>query len=415
MAKELKIQATTVFQRNWDATTRFVINIGGSRSTKTYSILQLLIVKALESTEPLVISIVRKSLPSLRISVMRDFFNILKQLDLYNEELHNKTENTYQLNNSLIEFFSIDDAQKRRGTKRDILFVNEANEITYEDFFQLNIRTTTQVYFDFNPSETFWYNDQIQTRDDITIIHSTYKDNPYLNDDQIKEIERLQHTDLQYYQIYALGEFAGAIDRIYSYTPLDDIPVDRGAKLVALGLDFGYTNDPTTLVEVWRQGDNIYLNELIYQTGLTNSDIGDLMSEYGVDRTIEIIADSAEPKSIEELRRYGFNIKPAIKGPDSIKNGIDILKRNRLFVTKQSTNLIKELNNYKWITDKNGNKLNKPVDMFNHALDAVRYVALNKMKQGNTGVYNISIVGRDGELSRAATGQQNLKTTYAIR
>ena len=415
MAKELKIQATTVFQRNWDATTRFVINIGGSRSTKTYSILQLLIVKALESTEPLVISIVRKSLPSLRISVMRDFFNILKQLDLYNEELHNKTENTYQLNNSLIEFFSIDDAQKRRGTKRDILFVNEANEITYEDFFQLNIRTTTQVYFDFNPSETFWYNDQIQTRDDITIIHSTYKDNPYLNDDQIKEIERLQHTDLQYYQIYALGEFAGAIDRIYSYTPLDDIPVDRGAKLVALGLDFGYTNDPTTLVEVWRQGDNIYLNELIYQTGLTNSDIGDLMSEYGVDRTIEIIADSAEPKSIEEIRRYGFNIKPAIKGPDSIKNGIDILKRNRLFVTKQSTNLIKELNNYKWITDKNGNKLNKPVDMFNHALDAVRYVALNKMKQGNTGVYNISIVGRDGELSRAATGQQNLKTTYAIR
>jgi phage terminase large subunit len=230
MAKELKIQATTVFQRNWDATTRFVINIGGSRSTKTYSILQLLIVKALESTEPLVISIVRKSLPSLRISVMRDFFNILKQLDLYNEEYHNKTENTYQLNNSIVEFFSIDDAQKRRGTKRDILFVNEANELDWEDFFQLNIRTTTQVYFDFNPSETFWYNDQIQTRDDITIIHSTYKDNPYLNDDQIKEIERLQHTDLQYYQIYALGQFAGSIDRIYQYIPVytlsdADLPV----------------------------------------------------------------------------------------------------------------------------------------------------------------------------------------------
>ena len=173
MPRDLNIQATTVFQSNWDATTRFVINIGGSRSTKTYSILQLLIVKALESVEPLVISIVRKSLPSLRISVMRDFFNILKSLDLYNEELHNKTENTYHLGNSIVEFFSIDDAQKRRGTKRDILFINEANEITYEDFFQLNIRTTTQVYFDFNPSETFWYNDQIQTRDDITIIHST--------------------------------------------------------------------------------------------------------------------------------------------------------------------------------------------------------------------------------------------------
>jgi phage terminase large subunit len=414
MAKELKIQATTVFQRNWDATTRFVINIGGSRSTKTYSILQLLIVKALESTEPLVISIVRKSLPSLRISVMRDFFNILKQLDLYNEELHNKTENTYQLNNSLIEFFSIDDAQKRRGTKRDILFVNEANEITYEDFFQLNIRTTTQVYFDFNPSETFWYNDQIQTRDDITIIHSTYKDNPYLNNDQIKEIERLQYTDLQYYQIYALGEFAGAIDRIYQYIPVDDIPVDV-AKLVALGMDFGYTNDPTTLVEVWKDNrDNIWLNELVYQQGLTNAEIAALLGQYGVDKYIEIIADSAEPKSIDEIRRYGFNIKPAQKGPDSIMNGIDILKRHILHVTKQSTNLIKELNNYKWITDKNGNKLNKPVDMFNHALDAVRYVALNKMKQNNSGVYNISIVGRDGELSRTSTGQAKLKT-YNIR
>ena len=200
--QELKIQATTVFQKNWEANSRYVVNIGGSRSTKTYSILQLLIVKALENTEPLVISIVRKSLPSLRISVMRDFFDLLKQFDLYNAELHNKTENTYQLNNTLIEFFSIDDAQKRRVTKRDILFVNEANELNWEDFFQLQIRTTTQVFMDFNPSEQFWYNEQIRSRNDITTIHSTYKDNPYLNEDQIHEIERLQYTDLQYYQIY---------------------------------------------------------------------------------------------------------------------------------------------------------------------------------------------------------------------
>jgi len=234
MPRELQIQATTVFQKNWETKTRFVVNIGGSRSTKTYSILQLLIVKALESVEPLVISIVRKSLPSLRISVMRDFLDILKQLDLYNSENHNKTENTYLLNNTLIEFFSIDDAQKRRGTKRDILFVNEVNELSWEDFFQLNIRTTQQVFMDFNPSETFWYNDQIQHRNDVTTIHSTYKDNPYLNEDQINEIERLQHTDLQYYQIYALGEFAGQVDLIYTYIPVDDIPT-FGAKLVALG------------------------------------------------------------------------------------------------------------------------------------------------------------------------------------
>ena len=392
MPRELQIQATTVFQKNWETKTRFVVNIGGSRSTKTYSILQLLIVKALESVEPLVISIVRKSLPSLRISVMRDFLDILKQLDLYNSENHNKTENTYLLNNALIEFFSIDDAQKRRGTKRDILFVNEVNELTWEDFFQLNIRTTQQVFMDFNPSETFWYNDQIQSRDDVTIIHSTYKDNPYLNEDQVNEIERLQHTDLQYYQIYALGEFAGQVDLIYTYIPVDDIPT-FGAKLVALGLDWGYSNDPTALLEVWLWNDAIYFNELLYRPGLTNQDIINELNELGVDRYVEIIADSAEPKSIEEIRRAGFNIKPATKGPDSIMNGIDILKRHRIHVTKQSTNIIKELNGYKWVTDKDGNKLNKPIDMFNHALDAARYVALNKItKSKATGTYNIRII-----------------------
>jgi len=413
MGRELKIQATTVFQNNWDANTRYVVNIGGSRSTKTYSILQLLIVKALESTEPLVISIVRKSLPALRISVMRDFFNILRSLDLYDAELHNKTENTYQLNQSMVEFFSIDDAQKRRGTKRDILFVNEANELDWEDFFQLQIRTTTQIFLDFNPSETFWYNDQIQSREDVTTIHSTYKDNPYLNADQINEIERLQHTDKQYYQIYALGQFAGSFDRIYQYIPIDDIPTNV-AKLVALGMDFGFTNDPTTLVEVWKDGrDGIYLNELIYEQGLTNGDIAALLGQYGVDKYIEIIADSAEPKSIEEIRRFGFNIKPAHKGPDSVNNGIDILKRHVIHVTKQSVNLIKELNNYKWFTDKNNNKLNKPVDMFNHALDAVRYVALNKLKVGNQGNYNISIMSNDGSISKITTGQT--QKTYSIR
>ena len=411
--RELNIQATTVFQKNWEASSRYIVNIGGSRSTKTYSILQLLIVKAIESTEPLVISIVRKSLPSLRISVMRDFFDILKHLDLYNVENHNRTENTYLLNNTLIEFFSIDDAQKRRGSKRDILFVNEANELTWEDFFQLNIRTTTQVYLDFNPSETFWYNDKLQSRDDITIIHSTYKDNPYLNPEQINEIERLQFTDLQYYQIYALGQFAGGMDLVYQYAPIDDVPV-HSAKLVALGMDYGFTNDPTTLIEVWREKNNIYLNELLYDLNLTNQDIADRLAEYGVDRYVEIIADSAEPKSIEEIRRSGFNIKPAQKGPDSILNGIDILKRHRIHVTKQSVNLIKELNNYKWVVDKNGNKLNKPVDMFNHALDAVRYVALNKMRVDNKGMYNISIVGRDGELDRIITRETKQKT-YSIR
>ena len=321
---------------------------------------------------------------------MRDFLDILKSLDIYNVEHHNKTENTYILNNTLVEFFSIDDAQKRRGTKRDILFVNEANELTWEDFFQLNIRTTQNVIMDFNPSEQFWFNDQIQNRDDITIIHSTYLDNPFLNEDQINEIERLQFTDQQYYQIYALGQFAGSFDRVYQYIPVDDIPTDT-AKPIALGMDFGFTNDPTTLIEVWKQDDNLYFNELIYERNLTNQDIANKLKDYNIDRYIDIIADSAEPKSIEEIRRFGFNIKPATKGPDSVLNGIDILKRHKLHVTKQSTNIIKELNGYKCVTDKDGNKLNKPIDMFNHALDAVRYVALNKLTNKATS-YNIRIV-----------------------
>ena len=186
--KELKIQATNVFQRNYEAVKRFVVNIGGSRSTKTYSILQLLIVKALSSDEPLLISVVRKSFPSLRISVMRDFFEILKKLELYDEINHNRSEHTYTLGKSVIEFFSIDDAQKRRGTKRNILYINEANEVSYEDFFQLNIRTTDQIFIDFNPSEYFWYNEELETRGDVQVIKSTYKDNPYLNADQINEI-----------------------------------------------------------------------------------------------------------------------------------------------------------------------------------------------------------------------------------
>ena len=390
--RELKIQATEVFQKNYEATKRFVVNIGGSRSTKTYSILQLLIVKALSSPTPITISIVRKSFPSLRISVMRDFFEILKSLDLYDEYNHNRSEHTYTLGVSTVEFFSIDDAQKRRGTKRNILYINEANELAYEDYFQLQIRTTDQIFMDFNPSEYFWYNEELEQREDMEVIRSTYRDNPYLNDDQIHEIERLQHTDYQYYQIYALGQFAGDVDLVYQHQVVEDIPVET-AKLVALGMDWGYSNDPTTLVEVWKDNDKIYLNELLYDTNLTNSDIANKLNEYNIDRYVEIIADSAEPKSIEEVRRMGFNIKPATKGPDSINNGIDILKRYQIFVTRESTNLIQEFRRYKWITDKDGNKLNKPIDSFNHALDAVRYVALNKLREQKKGTYAISVVG----------------------
>ena len=378
---EVSIQASRVFEDNYEATSRYVVNVGGTRSTKTYSILQVLICKAL--SESLTISIVRKSLPSLKLSVLRDFIEILESMNLYNVDTHNKTDNTFMIGNSMIEFFSIDDAQKRRGSKRDILYINEANELTSEDYFQLQIRTTKQVFLDFNPSEQFWAVNDIMPREDCTTIHSTFLDNPFLPQEQIDEIKRLKDTDPDYWNVYGLGIFGGSKKLIYQYNVVDEIP--KEAKLIGCGLDFGFTNDPTALVEVWQFTDELYFRELIYQTGLTNTDITRYLEQLGIDRTVDIIADSADPKAIEEIHRSRFNIKPAKKGPDSIMAGIDILKRHKLNVVKHSTNLIKEFNNYKWIVDKDGNTLNKPVDNYNHALDAVRYIALNKLSVKRSG------------------------------
>ena len=372
---EVAIQASRVFEDNYNATSRFVVNVGGTRSTKTYSILQVLITKALQET--LLISIVRKSLPSLKLSVLRDFIEILETMGLYDSDQHNKTDNTIMVGNSIIEFFSIDDAQKRRGTKRDILYINEANELTAEDFFQLQVRTTKQVFLDFNPSEVFWAVDEIMPREDCTTIHSTFLDNPFLPIEQVEEIKRLKNTDPDYWAVYGLGEFGSGRKLVYHYNVVDEIP--KPAKLIAVGLDWGFSNDPTAIVEVWQFIDELYFRELVYKTGLTNTDIHFQLQSLGIDRSIEIIADSADPKSIEELYRLKYNIKPAQKGPDSVLKGIDVLKRYKLNVLKTSVNITKELQNYKWVTDKNGNTLNQPVDNFNHGMDAIRYVALNKL------------------------------------
>jgi phage terminase large subunit len=401
MSREITVQASKIFEENLSATERFVINIGGTRSTKTYSLLQVIVCKCLQSTEPLTISVVRKSFPSLKISAMRDFFDIIKQMGLYSEDNHSKQNNTYLLNDCLIEFLSIDDSEKKKGSKRDILYINEANELDYADFAALNLRTSLQVFIDFNPSELFWYQDKLQHRKDVKVIHSTYLDNPFLTDVQIKEIEMLKETDEQYWQIYGLGQYAGNRKLIYQYQVCDNIPTS--AKMLAIGCDFGFSNDPTAVIEAHVEGIDLYVNELIYERNLTNSDIAAVMNHIGIDRYTDIICDSAEPKSIEELRRLGFNTKPVVKGPDSLNNGIDILKRYKIHVTKESTNLINELNRYKWVEDKNGVMLNKPIDAFNHALDAIRYVALMKLSETKraAGKYSISVMGVGGSYNIA--------------
>ena len=409
----LTIQATPIFQKNWESEKRFVLNQGGTRSSKTYSILQVLILKALEASEPIVISVVRKTLPALKKSVLRDFINILESMGLYDPAYHNKSDNTYELNGSLIEFFSIDNAIKYRGSKRDILFINEANELTFEDVFQLQVRTGNQIFLDFNPSDNqSWLYDLVDGRkDEVDFIKSTYLDNTFLEQSIIDEIEKLKDTDQDYWLVYGLGERGGTKELIYSVKEIEDVPED--AALIGVGLDFGFSHDPTALIGVWKKEGELYFEELIYERGLTNFDLLEKLKQIGLDRRLDIVADSADPKSIEELRRAGYAIRPAMKGPDSIRNGIDILKRYKLFVTKNSPNLIVEFQRYKWRKDSAGNMLNQPVDVWNHGMDSIRYVALNMLKIRPQNTLNISIVGSDGKAFRQSTGQSQGR--YAIR
>jgi phage terminase large subunit len=410
---ELTIQATPVFQKNYQSNKRFVLNQGGTRSSKTYSILQVLILKALEASEPIVISVVRKTLPALKKSVLRDFINILESMGLYDPAYHNKSDNTYELNGNLIEFFSIDNAIKYRGSKRNILFINESNELSYEDVFQLQVRTTDQIFLDFNPSDNqSWLYDLLDQRpQEVDFIKSTYLDNTFLEQSIIDEIEKLKDTDEDYWRIYGLGERGSLKDLVYSVKEVESIPED--CTLIGLGLDWGYAQDPSALVAVWKKNEEIYFDELLYERGLTNLDLLEKLKQIGVDKRIDIVADSAEPKSIEEFRRSGYAIKPAIKGPDSIRNGIDILKRHKLHVTKDSYNLVVEFSRYKWKKDSGGNMLNQPVDVFNHGMDALRYVALNLLKIKPQNTFNISIVGGDGKALRHQGGQATGR--YAIR
>ena len=312
---------------------------------------------------------------------MRDFFEILMNEGLYNEKYHNKTENTYHLNGNLIEFISMDMPQKKRGAKRTDLWCNEANELTFEDFMQLNLRTENQVFYDFNPSEEFWGITELleKRKDEVDYIHSTYKDNPFLNEAQVREIEALQQIDETYWKVYGLGELALFKGLVFTnWDIVSEMPSEYQMKFV--GLDFGYTNDPTAVIDIQKQGDNLYFDELIFETGLTNPDIANKLKLFQqITVNTEIFADSAEPKSITEIRQRGFNIRPTIKGRDSIDIGIDGMKRYKLHITKNSINLIREFKNYKWKEDKNGKLTNEPIDMFNHGIDACRYGLIVKV------------------------------------
>ena len=380
---EVQVKASNVFDRNYAATTKIVVNQGSSRSGKTYSILQLLIFVKASEEEDNVFTICRKTLTALKATAMRDFFDILKSNEMYDERNHNKSESTYKLNGNLFEFVGLDQPQKKRGAKRDYLFINEANELSLEDWVQLLIRTKKQIFLDYNPSmEEHWIYEHVLPREDCTFIKSTYKDNEaFLDPEQVREIENLINIDENYWKIYGLGEMAQVRGSIYTnWQIVDQFPND--CSVVFYGLDFGYTNDPTALVKIGLKEGELFLQELIYETNMTNQEIGERFYDLGIKRTDEIFADSAEPKSIYEIYKMGFgSIKATVKGPDSILNGIDIVKRYRLNVTQNSINLQRELKHYKWREDINGKSMNIPIDRFNDLLDSLRYGVIMKLNK----------------------------------
>ena len=364
----MKIKATGVFKLNNDAlngTKRFIVNQGGSRSSKTYSLCQLFILHCLQSDGQR-ISIVRKTLPALRNTVMVDFFEILQDMGYYRKDAHNKTNNTYTFpNGSQVAFFSTDDEQKLRGRKHSIVWANEANELLHEEFMQLNMRCEGKFFVDYNPSDaTSWIYDL--PSDDVEVIKSTYKDNPFLPESIIRQIENLKHTDEALYQIYALGERARSRANIYANWQFIKQKPERFREYV-YGLDFGY-NHPTALVRVYWDEDEIFIEPVIYQSYLTTSDLIDKFKELGISEHAEIQADYARPEIIAELRNAGYNVNNASK---EVKQGINYVKMFKV-LAKDDENLVKEYNNYMWkkvkdmITD-------EPIKLHDDAMDAIRY------------------------------------------
>lgn len=364
------------------------VHQGGTRSGKTYSILTALI-ELCHKNSGLVITICRKTFPALRATAMRDFFEILNKEEIYNPDLHNKSDATYQLWGNMVEFISIDQPQKVRGRKRDVLFINEANEINLEDWRQLLLRTTGRVLIDYNPSDEFhWIYEEVIPREDAEFFRTTYKDNPFLPQSVVLEIERFKTADENFWKVYGLGERGTSQATIFTHwKEINQIPNEY--KLLTTGVDFGYTNDPTAIVRVYTDGHGFAVDELCYATRLTNSDISKVLRDNQVNRSDVVICDSAEPKSIDEIHAHGFNTHGARKGKDSVKNGIQFLHSRPLLVTARSVNLIRELRNYKWKEDKNGKQLNEPVDNFNHAIDAMRYAITFNQTNPNFGSYAI--------------------------
>jgi len=351
---------------------------GGTAASKTVSVVLYLIDRAQSDESPTLTSIVSESFPHLKRGVMRDFLLIMKEHRYYKDNRWNKSDYTYTFETgSKIEFFSADQPGKVRGPRRDRLFINEANNIPYETFDQLEVRTRDFIFLDWNPVSEFWFYTEVDgRRDDVEFITLTYKDNEALDESVVKSIETRKDRK-NWWRVYGLGLLGELEGKIYTnWKIIDEVPHE--ARLERYGLDFGYTNDPSAITAVYYYDGGYILDEVCYTKGMSNKQIADtLINEpQGL-----AVADSAEPKSIDEIRGYGVNIVGAEKGKDSVRNGIQSVQDQQISVTKRSVNIIKEYRNFLWMVDKNGKIINEPEKGFDHLMDAIRYAIMSILKR----------------------------------
>ena len=372
----MRLNTTNVFSRNikaYNTKKRRALNQGGTSSSKTISILQLLYVIAYYTKEPLLISIVSESMPHLKRGCIRDFKNVIMQ-DMWNNNKWNATDCIYSASsNGTIEFFSADDATKLRGGRRDILYINECNNISFDAFNELDIRTRLFTFLDWNPTHEFWANEMQAAKENV-FIHSTYKDAlDVLPEDVVKNIESRRLKDPNWWRVYGEGLVGKIEGLVYpNFTIVTTMPENYSAEI--FGLDFGFSTDPTALVRLRICGDELYCEEMVYKTGMTNSDLAHCMESVGIKKGHdEIICDSAEPRTIEELYRAGYNAIPCNKGHGSVEYGHQKVNQYKQFWTKNSLNGIREQRNFMYIPDKNGKLTEKTNHYFSHLLDARRY------------------------------------------
>ena len=377
----MKISTTIVFEellKSDELGKRIVVAQGGSRSGKTFNILIYWVYKLLQEQNK-TLSIVRKTLPSLKNSVLKDLIQVLEMFEMYDPSKLHKQEGYYELGSNIINWMSVDEPQKIRGVKRDYLYCNESNELKIEDWNQLIFRTADKIICDLNPSELSSWVYDLQDRDDCYYFKTTWRDNPFVDKNIIKELESLKEKDENLYRIYNMGEKGLATQLVFTkYNTIEHIP--EGLKLLGRGMDFGY-NSPTAFVEVYKDEDNLYFKELLYVKGMTMPDIVHKLDGLGIDKTDTIWCDSASPQNIEDLKRNRWNAKPVNK--KSILHGIDLIRRHHIFIEGSSKNIISEFGSYRFKEDKDGNLLDTPEDDNNHTIDSIRYVLESTINKGN--------------------------------